>query len=293
MNRRQKEEEKLMWHISICNLPFFTQSINTPVQENLLYLFYEGLDNEEDIDYEFPEMASNLLTGQRSEWANLLTLRANDLTSTGQLLNTHSIQLKHMFTQEQEPKGTLWRTLLASNRVTLMVKSEDAIQMVKCKMSIGFAPDIVFEVVKNIDYRCDWDPMVKNMMMIDHLMDEPTFYYSMPNELNIFPRDFIVTQSHVQNYQGGSTSVIINVTPKSYTQEPTQDYVRGTVIFNGWIIRSTGDEGDSTVSWVSKLDMAGVIPRSIYAKLMKTISRSMRRRIIRECRQFLQYRNRA
>lgn len=164
--------------------------------------------------------------------------------------------------------------------------------MWKSRMYIGYSPDIVEEVMKAVDNRFRWDPMVNHVLSLD-MSEEPTFYYSMPDDLSIHPRDFVVTQSSARNYQGGTNVVIINVTPKNYNQDPSPDHVRGHVFFNGWIIRPTENEGESLVSWVSKTDMCGVIPRSIYGKMMKSVCRTMRRRIERECRSYLEYANRA
>jgi hypothetical protein len=118
------------------------------------------------------------------------------------------------------------------------------------------------------DYRKQWDPLVYDLKLVEHIRDDWKVFYIhfKSNVYLVSDRDFVYARN-VFYSEDGKSCFLVSVSVEHEKCPPVSGIVRGGCVLAGWYLEEIHDEKsgktDLYVVYLAQTDFAGWIPASV------------------------------
>ena len=159
--------------------------------------------------------------------------------------------------------GGGWKTLVSDDSRTILGKplKSKTLHIFKCFTQLSVPSQELFSIILS-RFNESWDNVLQPVNLSKEDDDAPVLQYKVPSEMGIFPRDFVVKRTHIENHpqKGWHLIHIKSVENSKATSDPS--YVRGKVSSGGVIINSLNDS-QSMLTIIIKADLGTLLPERV------------------------------
>jgi len=139
---------------------------------------------------------------------------------------------------------------------------DSVINIVKLRAEINTAPNVVYDVLHDADYRKEWDESMEEGYCIEQLdaHNDVGYYGAKSPIFSVSARDFC-NQRSWWRATDGSEYIIFNHSVKHNNCPEKKGFIRANSILSGYLLRTHPDSPDKTLFfYLTQSDLKGWIP---------------------------------
>lgn len=171
-----------------------------------------------------------------------------------------------------------WKEAYTSGDVTVWTKKSDKsdINIVKVRTHFAdVAPEVLYDVLHDHEYRVIWDPnMIEGKVIVQLNPTNEIGYYSAKSPTGVKNRDFLNQRSWRAKPDAGEW-LIINHSVTHPDCPEKKDFIRAWSILTGYYIKKVEGKAGTQLIYCTQCDLKGWIPSMVANYVTKTFAPSL------------------